>query len=64
MMRIISKDILIINIIKQKIGKKSCKVISDEFIINSFFFMTNLDNENNNSKYCLDLNDEDDFDNY
>ena len=49
---------------KQKIGKKSCKVISDEFIINSFFFMTNLDNENNNSKYCLDLNDEDDFDNY
>ena len=49
---------------KQKIGKKSCKVISDEFIINSFFFMINLDNENNNSKYCLDLNDEDDFDNY
>jgi hypothetical protein len=49
---------------KQKIGKKSCKVISDEFIINSFFFMTYLGNENNNSKYCLDLNDEDDFDNY
>ena len=49
---------------KQKIGKKSCKVISDEFIINSFFFMTNLDNEKNNSKYCLDLNDKDDFDNY
>ena len=49
---------------KQKIGKKNCKVISDEFIINSFFFMTYLGNENNNSKYCLDLNDEDDFDNY
>ena len=49
---------------KQKIGKKSCKVISDEFIINSFFFMTYSGNENNNSKYCLDLNDEDDFDNY
>ena len=49
---------------KQKIGKKSCKVISDEFIINSFFFMTYLGNENNNSKYCLDLNEEDDFDNY
>ena len=49
---------------KQKIGKKNCKVISDEFIINSFFFMTYLGKENNNSKYCLDLNDEDDFDNY
>ena len=49
---------------KQKIGKKNCKVITDEYIINSFFFMTNLENENNNSKYYPDFNDKDDFDNY
>ena len=49
---------------KQKIGKKNCKVITDEFIINSFFFMTNLENKNNISKYYPDFNDKDDFDNY
>ena len=49
---------------KQKIGKKNSKVISDEFIINSFFFMTNLENDDNNEKYYLDSNDKDDFDNY
>ena len=49
---------------KQKIGKKNSKVISGEFIINSFFFMTNLENDDNNEKYYLDSNDKDDFDNY
>ena len=49
---------------KEKIGKENPKVISDKYIINSFYFMTNLESELVNPQYCLDLNDEDNFDNY
>ena len=49
---------------KEKIWMKNSKVISDKYIINSFFFMTNLENELNNPQYCLDINGEDDFDDY
>ena len=45
---------------KQKILIGDSKVISDEYIINSFFFMTKLDN----TEYYFDINDENDFDNY
>ena len=40
------------------------KVVSEKYILNSFFFMTNLEDELNNSEYCFDLKDEDNFDNY
>ena len=49
---------------KEKIRMKNVKVVSDIYIINSFFFMTNLENELDNPQYCFDLNDEEDFDNY
>ena len=45
---------------KQKILIGDSKVISDEYVINSFFFMTKLDN----TEYYFDINDENDFDNY
>ena len=45
---------------KRKILIGDSKVISDEYIINSFFFMTKLDN----TEYYFDINDENDFDNY
>ena len=49
---------------KEKIGKENPKVLSDKYIINSFYFMTNLESELGNPQYCLDANDEDNFDNY
>ena len=49
---------------KEKIGKENPKVLSDKYIINSFYFMTNLESELGNPQYCLDVNDEDNFDNY
>ena len=49
---------------KDKRGKKNCKVVSDKYILNSFYFMTNLEDELNNPQYRLDINDEDDFGNY
>ena len=48
---------------KAKIGKENTKVVSDKYILNSFYFMTNLENElGDNPQYCFDFNDEDDFD--
>ena len=47
---------------KEKIGMENSKVVSDKYILNSFFFMTNLENELENPQYRLDL--EDDFDHY
>ena len=47
---------------KAKIGKENTKVVSDKYILNSFYFMTNLENELGNPQYCFDFNDEDDFD--
>ena len=49
---------------KDKRGKENCKVVSDKYILNSFYFMTNLEDELNNPQYRLDINDEDDFGNY
>ena len=43
---------------------ENAKVVSDKYIINSFYFMTNLENELDNPQYCLDLNDNDNFENY
>ena len=47
---------------KAKIGKENTKVVSDKYILNSFYFMTNLEDELGNPQYCFDFNDEDDFD--
>ena len=49
---------------KEKIWMENAKVVSDKYIINSFYFMTNLENELNNHQYCLDLNNNDNFENY
>ena len=49
---------------KETIWMENYKVVSEKYILNSFFFMTNLEDELNNSEYCFDLKDEDNFDNY
>ena len=49
---------------KEKSWMENAKVVSDKYIINSFYFMTNLENELDNPQYCLDLNDNDNFENY
>ena len=40
------------------------KVVSDIYILDSFYFMTNLENELNDQQYCLDLEGEDNYDDY
>ena len=55
---------------KDKIKKEknfvneNAKVINDKYIINCFYFMSNLENDLSNPNYCLDLNEEDNFDDY
>ena len=49
---------------EKKFFYKNAKVISDKYIINSFYFMSNLENELGNPNYCLDLNEEENYDNY
>ena len=49
---------------EKKFLHKNAKVISDKYIINSFYFMSNLENELGNPNYCLDLNGEENYDNY
>ena len=49
---------------EKKFLYKNAKVISDKYIINSFYFMSNLENELGNPNYCLDLNEEENYDNY
>ena len=44
---------------KERIWMENVKVVSDKYIINSFFFMTNLESELNDPQYCLDLKDKD-----
>ena len=49
---------------KEQFLVENSRVIKDEFILNSFFFMTNLDKESDNNKYYLDGDNEDNFDGY
>ena len=49
---------------KEKLVSENFKVISDKYIINSFYFMSNLENELDNPKYCLDIKDNENFDDY
>jgi len=49
---------------KEKLVLENFRVISDKYIINSFYFMTNLENELDNPQYCLDIKDNENFDDY
>ena len=49
---------------KEGIWMENAKVVSDIYILDSFYFMTNLENELNNPQYCLDLKGEDNYDDY
>ena len=49
---------------KEKIWMDNAKVVSEKYILNSFYFMTNLEDELDNPQYCFDFKEEDNFDNY
>ena len=49
---------------KERNWMENAKVVSDMYILNSFFFMTNLENELNDPQYCLDIEGEDNYDDY
>ena len=49
---------------KEQFLMDNSKVISDKYILDSYFFMTNLDKELDNSKYYLDNDNEENFDDY
>ena len=49
---------------KERNWMENAKVVSDVYILNSFFFMTNLENELNDPQYCFDIKDEDNYDDY
>jgi len=49
---------------KEKIWIDNAKVVSEKYILNSFYFMTNLEDELDNPQYCFDFKEEDNFDNY
>ena len=53
--------------LKDKIKKelliyKNSKVVNDKYILDSFYFMTNLENELDNSEYSLKIENEDEYD--
>ena len=49
---------------RERIWMETFKVVSDIYILDSFYFMTNLENELNDQQYCLDLEGEDNYDDY
>ena len=49
---------------KERIWMENAKVVSDIYILDCFYFMTNLENELNDPQYCLDLKGEDNYDDY
>ena len=49
---------------KEKNWIDNAKVVSEKYILNSFYFMTNLEDELDNPQYCFDFKEEDNFDNY
>ena len=46
----------------KKLVNKNAKVVNDKYILNCFYFMSNLENEVGNPNYCLDLNEEENYD--
>ena len=50
---------------KKLLVNENAKVVNDKYILNCFYFMNNLENELSiNPNYCLDLNEEENYDNY